>query len=102
MANRYSNEGRQEAVKLAREIGSKTASERLGSNPDMLYTWISKDKKHGEPAFVGSGNKHVENHAVEIERLQKELNMSAALDSCVAQIRLFRNYPYILIWQTVP
>jgi len=46
MANRYSNEGRQEAVKLAREIGSKTASERLGINLDTLYTWISKDKKH--------------------------------------------------------
>jgi len=36
MANRYSNEGRQEAVKLAREIGSKTASEWLGINLDTL------------------------------------------------------------------
>jgi len=74
MANRYSNEGRQEAVKLAREIWSKTASERLGINLDTLYTWISKDKKHGEAAFVGSGNKRAEDHDVEIERLQKELH----------------------------
>ena len=73
MGKEYSNEERHEAVKLAREIGAKAASERLGVNLDTLYTWISKEKKHGEAAFVGSGNKRVEADDTEKERLQKEL-----------------------------
>ncbi len=42
---RYTPEDRQEALKLASEVGNKTASERLGISLDTLYTWISKEKR---------------------------------------------------------
>lgn len=39
MANRYSEEERAEAVKLAEEIGVAAASERLGISGDTIYGW---------------------------------------------------------------
>ena len=45
MAKQYSPDERQEAVKVAEEIGTKAASERLGINLDTLYTWMSKARK---------------------------------------------------------
>ena len=45
MAKQYTPDERQEALKLAAEIGNKAACDRLGINLDTLYTWISKDRK---------------------------------------------------------
>ena len=45
MGKRYTPEGRQEAPKLASEIGNRAASERLGINLDTIYAWISKDRQ---------------------------------------------------------
>ena len=45
MAKKYTPEERREALKLASEIGTKQAAERLGINIDTLYTWASKAKQ---------------------------------------------------------
>lgn len=45
MAKKYTSEERNEALKLASEIGNKQASERLGINIDTIYTWVSKAKQ---------------------------------------------------------
>jgi transposase-like protein len=48
MAKQYTPEERHEAVKLAGEIGTKAASERLGINIDTIYTWISKARQRNK------------------------------------------------------
>lgn len=75
MSKIYSAEERSEAVRLAAEIGTKAASERLGINIDTVYTWISKAKRRAQQtantvaAYGGS-----EGMAAENERLRKLLH----------------------------
>ena len=45
MARKYSKEERQEALKLAKEIGAAAAARRLGINEDTLYGWRGRQKK---------------------------------------------------------
>ena len=45
MARKYSKEERQEALKLAEEIGAAAAARRLGINEDTLYGWRGRQKK---------------------------------------------------------
>ena len=45
MARKYSKEERQEALKLAEEIGAAAAARRLGINEDTLYGWRGRHKK---------------------------------------------------------
>ena len=39
MANKYSDEERAEALKLADEIGASAAAQRLGIKADTIYGW---------------------------------------------------------------
>ena len=45
MARKYSKEERQEALKLAEEIGAAAAARRLGINEDTLCGWRGRQKK---------------------------------------------------------
>ena len=45
MGKKYSLEERQEALKLADEIGTAAAARRLGINEDTLYGWRGRRKK---------------------------------------------------------
>lgn len=45
MGKKYSPEERQEALKLADEIGAAAAARRLGINEDTLYGWKGRRKK---------------------------------------------------------
>lgn len=49
MGKTYSNQEREEALKLAREIGTAAASPRLGINVDTMSTWQSKARKYSGP-----------------------------------------------------
>lgn len=53
----YEKEFKEQAVKMASEVGTPKAAKDLGIPVNTLYTWISKAKKHGENAHVGSGIK---------------------------------------------
>lgn len=44
MGRRYTEEERQEALKLADEIGGAAAARRLGINEDTLYGWRGRQK----------------------------------------------------------
>lgn len=48
MGKIYSQEERQEALKLADEIGTSAAARRLGINVDTLYGWRGRRKKKQE------------------------------------------------------
>src|SRR5665647_1341129 len=45
MTNKYSEEERVEALKLADEIGAAAAAQRLGMNADTIYGWRNRAKK---------------------------------------------------------
>ena len=47
MANKYSLEERAEALKLADEIRTTAAAQRLGMNADTIYGWRNRAKKKG-------------------------------------------------------
>lgn len=52
----YTKEFRQEAVKLAQELGSVPgAAKKLGIPASVLYAWRTKLKKDGADAFPGRG-----------------------------------------------
>lgn len=73
MGKRYTLEERQEALKLAAEIGNKAAAERLDINLDTLYTWISKDKKRRGKLRAVVQEKGPEGLAAENDALRKAL-----------------------------
>lgn len=64
---------KEEAVKMAAEVGTKKAAQDLGVPINTLYTWISKAKTHGERAHVGSGNKRQSTVNDEAARLNKRI-----------------------------
>ena len=52
----YTKEFRQEAVKLAQDLGSVAgAAKKLGIPTSVLYAWRTKFKKDGADAFPGKG-----------------------------------------------
>ena len=73
MGRIYTLEERQEALKLADEIGNKAAAERLDINLDTVYTWIRKDKKRRDKLQAVVQEKGPEGLAAENEALRKAL-----------------------------
>lgn len=70
--NRYPNEFRESAVKLAIESGkpiAHTAAE-LGIKVDTMYGWV---KKHSRPKQTKASTLEVNYHTEEIKQLKKEL-----------------------------
>ncbi|MDA8229371.1 MAG: transposase [Desulfitobacterium hafniense] len=77
----YEKEFKEEAIKLSYEIGSKAASEQLGIPVTTLYTWKSQIKQHGSIAFVGSGNKRIDQKTAEVKAMEKKIKeLEAAND----------------------
>lgn len=70
----YDKSFKEEAVKLAEEIGTKKATEQLGVPYNTLSYWRQKKKKYGQEANVGSGNKRKPTSEQEliIQNLKKE------------------------------
>jgi transposase len=67
----YEKEFKEEAVKMAAEIGASKTAQDLGVPVNTLYTWISRSKAYGERAHVGSGNKRQNVGNDEIIKLKK-------------------------------
>ena len=52
---RYDKQFKEEAVRLAQEIGTRRAAEQLGLSYHTLAGWRRDKQGHGNKAFVGSG-----------------------------------------------
>jgi transposase-like protein len=73
MGKQYTPEERHEAVKLASEIGTRAASERLGINIDTVYTWVSKARQRDKVVQAAVQEKGPEGLLAESEALKKTL-----------------------------
>lgn len=74
----YDKSFKEEAVKLAQEIGTRKASEQLGLSFYTLREWRRTQERYGEKAFVGSGHKQTpldpqEQKILEMEKEIREL-----------------------------
>lgn len=73
MAKKYTQADREEALKLAKEIGIRSAAERLGINEDTMYTWQSNAKRRAAEVATAISEKGPEGLLHENEQLKKEL-----------------------------
>ena len=73
MGKKYTQEERNEALKLASEIGNRSATERLGINIDTMYTWQSKARAQNCKREEIIAAKTPEEYAAETERLKAAL-----------------------------
>lgn len=73
MAKQYSADERNEAVKLAGEIGTTAASVRLEINFDTLYTWTSKARKRSETVAAVVREKGPDGLLIENDWMKKDL-----------------------------
>lgn len=73
MGKAYTQDERNEAMKLAEEIGSRAAAERLGINIDTLYNRQSKARAREVKRAEIISAKSPEEYAAENERLKREL-----------------------------
>ena len=71
---KYDKQFKEEAVKMAYEVGLKKASEELGVPYYTLSGWKSKEKLYGAGAYVGSGKKRVEKGKERETELEREVN----------------------------
>ena len=72
MNQTYSKEVRQEALKLAEEIGTAAVARRLGMKSSTLYTWKTKSQKGNKEYGTGNPEKSPAEWKAEAEHLQKE------------------------------
>lgn len=76
MAKKYTQEERNEALKLADEIGVAAAAKRLGINEDTLYGWRKRAKQRRTITNGAGKTLTLEEAKAENARLQKELRQS--------------------------
>ena len=69
----YEKEFKEQAIKMAADIGPTKAAKDLGIPVDTLYGWINRAKKHGVHAHVGSGNKRQNAENGELSNLNKRI-----------------------------
>jgi transposase len=69
----YEKEFKEQAVKMAAEMGAVKTAQDLGIPVNTLYTWISRAKAHGTNAHVGSGNKRQNTVDDEMAKLIKRI-----------------------------
>src|SRR5665647_3694459 len=73
MANKYNAEERAEALKLADEIGSSAAAQRLGMTADTIYGWRNRAKHKGVVLNNAGQPMNEDEIRAENTRLAKEL-----------------------------
>lgn len=88
MGKRYTKEERQEALKLAEEIGAAAAARRLGINVDTLYGWRGREKERAAALEAAVGGRSEEELMAENEALRKQLRQ-ARQDVEILQEALF-------------
>lgn len=76
MGKRYTKEERQEALKLAEEIGAAAAARRLGINVDTLYGWRGREKERAAAVEAVVGGRSEGELVAEIEALRKQLRQA--------------------------
>lgn len=76
MGKRYTNEERQEALKLADEIGPAAAARRLGINTDTLYGWRSREKERTAALEAAVGGRSEAELLAEIKALWEQLKQA--------------------------
>ena len=69
----YEKEFKEQAVKMASEVGAPKTAQDLGISINTLYTWISRTKEHGQHAHIGSGKKREKNANAETMALIKRI-----------------------------
>lgn len=76
MGKKYTPEERQEALKLADEIGAAAAARRLGINEDTLYGWRGRQKKKQKKLEDELGGRSETELLAEITQLRQQLRQS--------------------------
>ena len=80
MRKTYNQEERNEALKLAEEIGVTSAGQRLGINPSTIFNWrsrmVKKDEKRASEPQLSEEEWRAENKRLkkELEEKQEEVN----------------------------
>jgi transposase len=69
---KYDKSFKEEAVKLANEIGSPRAAESLGISVYTLRNWVENAKNRPDNPFIGSGRKYISAADAERAALLKE------------------------------
>lgn len=73
----YDKQFKEEAVRLAYEVGTRKAALQLGISYHTLVDWRSRWKQYGERAYVGSGHSYSDTgktqREIELERENAEL-----------------------------
>ena len=76
MGKRYRKEERQEALKLAEEIGPAAAARRLGINADTLYGWRGREKERSAELEAAVGGRSEAELLAENKALQEQLKQA--------------------------
>jgi len=76
MVKKYTKEERAEALKLADEIGTPAAAQRLGINENSIYGWRGRAKKQNIIYDSNGRQMSEEEIRAENERLRKELRQA--------------------------
>jgi transposase len=69
----YTKEFKQEAVRLAGEIGARRAAADLGIHATMLRDWARASRREGADAFRGQGNRTAVD--AELARMRREISV---------------------------
>jgi len=69
---KYTKEFKQDVIEYYKSHNNtkNEVAEKFGMHPTSLKNWLRAEEKHGENAFVGSGNLHQED--AELKALKKE------------------------------
>ena len=69
----YEKGFKEQAVKMAADIGVMNTSQKLGVSVNTLYTWMSQAKRYGNQAYVGSGRRRQNGENEEVTKLAKRV-----------------------------
>jgi transposase len=77
----YEKDFKEEAIKLANEVGTSRASEQLGVPTSTLSGWKTSKLKYKENAFSGSGKERIiPSNATEVRLMKKIKELERAND----------------------
>lgn len=75
--SKYDKQFKVEAVRLAKEIGTRKAAQQLGIPYYTLAEWRKTRNQYGEKAYIGSGHSYSAagktQHEIDLERENAEL-----------------------------